>query len=52
MNMEIPVDAKAGVKPVFAQLIHSGAYEGPCRVSNRKSLEPEMERKRGKESFG
>ncbi|MCD6169738.1 MAG: hypothetical protein J7J76_04195 [Candidatus Latescibacteria bacterium] len=46
-----PIDTKVGVKPVFVQLVHSGPYEGPCRVGARKSLEPETERERAKEEF-
>ena len=49
--MERPIDLKVGVKPVFVQLIHSGSYEGPCRVGDRKSLDPETERARGEENF-
>jgi len=51
MDMGRPIDVKIGVKPVFVQLIHSGAYEGPCRVGDRKSLEPEAESKRGEGNF-
>lgn len=48
---EKPVDLKVGVKPVFVQLVHSGPYEGPCRVGRREDLEPEAERARGEEEF-
>jgi L-fucose isomerase-like protein len=51
MTMEKPIDTKIGIKPVFVQLIHSGPYEGPCRVGDRKSLEPETEREQGKQNF-
>jgi len=46
-----PMDLKVGVKPVFVQLIHSGPYEGPCRVGEKRNLDPEMERTRGEENF-
>ncbi len=39
------------VKPVFAQLIHSAAYEGPCRVGDKETLSPETERREGKKHF-
>lgn len=46
-----PVDAKVGVKPVFVQLLHAGAYEGPCRVGRPEDLDPETEEERGAEQF-
>ena len=46
-----PVDLRARVKPVFVQLLHSGAYEGPCRVGRKEDLDPEKERQRGEEQF-
>ena len=51
MNKRRPVDAKVGVKPVFVHLVHSGSYEGPCRVGDKKSLDPETEKESGKERF-
>ena len=45
------IDIRLKVKPVFAQLIHSSAYEGPCRVGDEKTLSPEAERKRGMKLF-
>ena len=45
------LDAKVRVQPVFAQLLHSAPYEGPCRVGRREDLAPEAERERGKERF-
>jgi len=50
--MEVkPIDVKVNVKPVFAQLIHSGPYEGPCRVGRKEELTPEAERERGRAQF-
>jgi len=46
-----PIDVQVNVKPVFAQLIHSGAYEGPCRVGKKEDLTPEAERERGRNEF-
>jgi len=42
---------QVNVKPVFAQLIHSGAYEGPCRVGAEERLTPEAERREGRSRF-
>jgi len=44
-------DVKVNVQPVFVQLIHSGAYEGPCRVGRKEDLAPETERERGPERY-
>ena len=46
-----PIDVRVNVKPVFAQLVHSGPYEGPCRVGREEDLTPETERERGKARF-
>jgi len=51
MNGTKPNDVRIGVKPVFAQLLHSGAYEGPCRVGSKEYLDPEREKQRGEEQF-
>ena len=37
-------DLKVKIKPVLPLLIHSGVYEGPCRVGDEKTLDPEFER--------
>jgi len=42
---------QVNVKPVFAQLIHSGPYEGPCRVGAKERLTPEAERREGRSRF-
>lgn len=47
----IPIDVTVNVKPVFAQLVHSGPYEGPCRVGREEDLTPEAERRRGRAQF-
>jgi len=46
-----PVNVQIGVKPVFAALVHSGAYEGPCRTGDKKSLAPDTERAGGRKRF-
>ena len=49
--MRSALDVKLGVKPVFAQLVHSDAWEGPCRVGDSEELTPEAERTKGKKAF-
>jgi len=39
------------VKTVLPLLVHSGAYEGPCRVGDEKSLNPEFERSRAEKKL-
>ena len=43
----LPINVAVNVKPVFAQLIPSGPYEGPCRVGAKEDLSPEAESQRG-----
>ena len=50
-NNQKPINLRINVKPIFTQLVHSNAYEGPCRVGNEKELSPDRERIKGKESF-
>lgn len=38
-----PIDAKIKLKPVFMSLVHTGAWEGPCRINPPS---PEEERRR------
>ncbi|MFO7898183.1 MAG: hypothetical protein R6V58_03880 [Planctomycetota bacterium] len=45
------MDVKLNVKPVSVQLLHSGIYEGPCRVGRDEDLDPEEEKRRGEERF-
>ena len=46
-----PIDVRVAVKPVYVQLLHSGAYEGPCRVGSKEELDPEKEKQRADERF-
>jgi len=46
-----PMDLKVAVKPLFVQLLHSAAYEGPCRVGSKEDLAPGKEAQRGEEEF-
>ena len=51
--MEEPISrhVKVGVKPVFVRLVHSAAYEGPCRVGSPEDLDPEREKEKAKKAF-
>ena len=49
--MKSALDVKVGVKPVFGQLVHSDAWEGPCRTGTRDELTPEAERAGAKKAF-
>ena len=42
---------KVKIKPVLPILIHSGVYEGPCRVGDEKTLDPEFERLQARKNF-
>lgn len=49
--MNRAAEMKLNVKPVFPQLVHSGAYEGPCRVGDEKTLSPDTEKAQSKRRF-
>ncbi|MBN2395550.1 MAG: hypothetical protein JXC36_03685 [Candidatus Atribacteria bacterium] len=49
--MRYAMDMKVNVKPIFSHLVHSGVWEGPCRVGKPEELEPSYEVKIGKEQF-
>jgi len=46
-----PLDVRVAVKPVFASLVHSSAYEGPCRTGRVEDWSPDAERVRAKEGL-
>ena len=46
-----PMDIKVNVKPVFSNRVHSGIWEGPCRVGTPEELDPVNEAKIGREQF-
>ena len=50
--MKYAMDVKVSLKPVFSSLIHSGYWEGPCRVGPEETSLPEYERKTAKEQLG
>lgn len=43
--------AKVNVKPIFANLVHTDSYEGPCRTGRTEDLTPEADRQGGREGF-
>ncbi len=49
--MHVTPNETVNVKPVFLNLVHSSAYEGPCRTGKRENLTPEADRQRGREAF-
>lgn len=51
MNERSVANVQVAVKPVFVQLLHSEAYEGPCRTGAEEDLKPEAERRKGEERF-
>jgi len=51
MRESRPMDLRVGVKPVFVELVHSGAYEGPCRVGSTEDLDPAKEKQGAEQRF-
>jgi len=51
MDLTKPVDAKIKIKPIYIQLIHSSAYEGPCRVGKKENLTQEADRQANQNRF-
>ncbi|MEA3402986.1 MAG: hypothetical protein U9R79_17225 [Armatimonadota bacterium] len=51
MAIQRALDQRVRIKPVFLQLIHRAAYEGPCRVGELENLTPEADRRRGRQAF-
>ena len=49
--MRYAMDVKVNVKPVFSNMVHSGVWEGPCRVGTPEQLSPSYEIRTGKEQF-
>lgn len=50
MQIRSALDTPVRIKPVFLQLIHSAAYEGPCRVGKREDLTPEADRRKNEQA--
>ena len=49
--MKYAMDMKVNVKPVFTNVVHSAAWEGPCRVGIPEVIDPIYEVRTGKEKF-
>ena len=49
--MKRALDVKVSLKPVFANVVHTDVWEGPCRVGTPEELSPVYERRAGKEQF-
>jgi len=45
------IDVRINVKPVFSNMVHTGIWEGPCRVGTKEELDPIFEVRTGKEQF-
>ena len=50
--MKYAMDMKVNVKPVFTNVVHSAAWEGPCRVGIPEVIDPIYEVRTGKEKQG
>jgi hypothetical protein len=50
-KMNYAMDVKVNVKPVFSNMVHTGVWEGPCRVGTPEELEPAHEIRVGREQF-
>jgi len=51
MSIQKGIDQKIKVKPAYFQLIHTTAYEGPCRLGSGEQLTPEFDEKIGHAKF-
>jgi hypothetical protein len=49
--MKKAIDVRVNVKPIFSNMVHSGIWEGPCRVGTKEELDPLYEKRTGKEQF-
>ena len=49
--MKRAIDVRVNVKPIFSNMVHSGIWEGPCRVGTKEELDPLYEKRTGKEQF-
>ncbi len=49
--MKKAIDVRVNVKPIFSNMVHSGIWEGPCRVGTQEELDPLYEIRTGKEQF-
>ncbi len=51
MPLTPAINTKVKIKPVLPQLVHSGAYEGPCRVGEKENLTPQADRQRNQQQY-
>ncbi|MDD4083783.1 MAG: hypothetical protein PHD05_10415, partial [Sphaerochaetaceae bacterium] len=51
MAINKAIDYKLKVKPSYMRLIHSSAYEGPCRLGEEEQLTTEFDEKIGAEKY-
>lgn len=49
--MKYAMDVKVNLKPVFSSIVHTGWWEGPCRVGTVEEGAPEVERELAKKQF-
>ena len=47
--MKNPMDVKVNIRPVFSNMVHTDAWEGPCRVGTPEELQPSYEIRTGRE---
>ncbi|RRD96237.1 hypothetical protein EII17_01690 [Clostridiales bacterium COT073_COT-073] len=49
--MKYPMEVTINIRPVFSNMVHTDAWEGPCRVGTAEELEPSYEIRSGREQF-
>lgn len=49
--MKYPMNVKINIRPVFSNMVHTDAWEGPCRVGTAEELQPSYEIRSGREQF-
>ena len=49
--MKYPMDVKVNICPVFSNMVHTDAWEGPCRVGTDEELQPSYEMRTGREMY-
>ena len=49
--MKYPMDVKVNICPVFSNMVHTDAWEGPCRVGTDEELQPAYEMRTGREMY-
>lgn len=49
--MKYAMDVKVNIRPVFSNMVHTDAWEGPCRVGTEEELQPSYEVRTGREQY-